>query len=294
MVRWRFTNDGIVGKRSCKCVHPLQSSDVDGRYWGANIHWKTRPDMSQRERERLIHRKYVLKEYVDRSESWELEMQKRYPLTKNELAVLDYINERQLVKPTTEPETSLPTAKEERRYARKPRGEQEKRATSRDKGRWSDEIVCDGRSVMVAKVAIQNNSGPRLSETVINDGRMRGRVIPVKDIRTHEPSPPSSRRPSQPAKGFGTSRNRNIELNATPATTPSQPRSENTLERPKSTEIPPMIDVNEPLGEMKLDLLGDISMGSRSETGIESLVGKCSVTRSGGSSAELWDIMQGF
>ena len=246
-----------------------------------------RPDMSQRERERLIHRKYVLKEYVNRSESWELEMQKRYPLTKDELAVLDYINARQLVKPSTEPETSLPTRKEEQRHLRKFRGETEKRTTSRDEGRWSDEIVCDGRSVMVAKVAIQNDRAPRLSEKVINDGRMRGRVIPVKENWAYEPSPPSSRRPSQRAKGFVRSRNRIIASNDTPAMPRIQPRSEKALEGPKSQEIPPMIDVNEPVEEMKPiynDLLVDISLDSRSETAIESFVEKYSVNRSAGSS----------
>lgn len=252
--------------------------------------------MSQKERERLIHRKYVLKEYVDRSESWELEMQKRYPLTNDELAVLDYINARQLVKPTTEPKTSLPMTKEKRRHLSKFGGEKEKRATSRDEGRWCDEIVCDGRSVMVAKVAIRNDRGPRLSEKVINDGRMRGRVIPVKDNWTHEFSSPSSRRASLPTKGSQRSRNQIIALNAAPATTPNQSRSEKALQGLKSPEIPSLIDVNEPMREMKLiceDMLVDISLDS-SETGIESLAEKCSVNRSGGSSSELWDIMEGF
>lgn len=245
--------------------------------------------MSRRERERLVYRKYVLKEFVDKSESWELEMQNRYPLTKDELAVLDYINARRLVKP---PETSLSTPKEERRHSRRFRGEEEKRPTSRDEGKWSDEIVCDGRSVMVAKVAIQNDRAPRLSEKVINDGRMRGRVMQLKNNWTLEPSPPSSRR-LQPAKGCVRSRNRPIVLNSAPGMLPVQRCSEKKVERSKSPDISPVIDVNEPVGETKLicdDLLVDI----RSETGIESFNKKCSVNRSGGSSGELWDIMEGF
>jgi hypothetical protein len=245
--------------------------------------------MSRRERERLVYRKYVLKEFVDKSESWELEMQNRYPLTKDELAVLDYINARRLVKSS---ETSLPTPKEERRHLKGFRGEKEKRPTSRDEGKWSDEIVCDGRSVMVARVAIQNDRAPRLSEKVINDGRMRGRVMPVKNNWTLEPSSPSSRRP-QPAKGFVRSRNRTIVLNSAPVMPPVQRCSEKTVERSKSPDISPVIDVNEPVGETKLicdDLLVDI----RSETGIESFNEKCCVNRSGGSSGELWDTMEGF
>jgi hypothetical protein len=253
--------------------------------------------MSQRERERLIHRKYVLKDFVDMSESWELEMQKKYPLTTDELAVLDYINARQLVKPTTEPETTLPTAMEESRRSRKFRGEREKRAMPRDEGRWSDEIVCDGRSVMVAKVTIQNDRGPRLSEKVINDGRMRGRVIPVKDNWTHEPSPPSSRRQSQPAKGFARSRRRIVALNATPGMSPIQTRSKKALKESAMPQIPPMIDVREPVEELRPtcdDLLVDISLDSKSGTGIKSLAEMCSVNRSGGSSGQLWDIIEGF
>src|SRR5947207_5715497 len=160
----------------CKCI--VLTGGI--RYWGANIHWELRPDMSQREREKLIHRKYVLKEFVDRSESWELEMQKKYPLTQDELAVLDYVNARRHVKPSTQPEVSVPMTKAKQRHSKNFRG-REKKSVYKDEGRWSDEIVCDGRSVTVAKVTIQDDRAPRLSEKVINDGRMRGRAIPVKD-----------------------------------------------------------------------------------------------------------------
>src|SRR5208282_1197169 len=172
------------------------------------------------------------------------------------------------------------------RHSRTFRREKENRATSRDEGRWSDEIVCDGRSVMVAKIAIQNDRAPRLSEKVINDGRMRGKVTRVKDNWTHKPSQ-SSRPPSQRVKGYVRSINRIIESHATSEMPPIQPPSEKALEGPKSPEIPLMIDIDKPVEEMKLicdDLLVDISLDSRSETGIESLVEKCSVNRSGGSS----------
>jgi hypothetical protein len=50
--------------------------------------------MSQKERQRLIYRKYVLKEFISKSNTWELEMQNQFPLNHDELAVLKYINAR--------------------------------------------------------------------------------------------------------------------------------------------------------------------------------------------------------
>lgn len=75
----------------------LYNNDVDDRYWGAGISWRTNPGMSRKDRERLIHRKYVLKEWISTSETWELDMQKQYPLDKDELAVLDYVKARKRI-----------------------------------------------------------------------------------------------------------------------------------------------------------------------------------------------------
>src|SRR5208282_2740477 len=206
----------------------------DDRYWGAGIHWSIKPDMSSRQRERLIHRKYVLKEWVSTSRSWELDMQKEHPLDKDELAVMDYITARKRVK-TTSPksETRIPTTtkmetkpskkvtrvppqtRERRHYREYPIVEREKRSTSTDT-RWSDEIVSDGRSVMVTKVAVEGNRAPRLSELVINDGRnrMRERSTKLKEnARAPEVTPKSVHRHSQGAMGNVVNSNRNIVSN---------------------------------------------------------------------------------
>src|SRR5271169_711860 len=91
----------------------------DNRYWGANIHWPTRSDMSQRERERLIHRKYILKEFISKSNTWELEMRKQFPLNKDELAVLKCIdlrnNKERKLQETSPLETEQPEIKSPKR-----------------------------------------------------------------------------------------------------------------------------------------------------------------------------------
>ena len=64
------------------------------RYWGANILRTIEPDMSQKACEKLIHDKYVVKRWISKEPGWELEMQKKYPLNMDELAVLEYLNKK--------------------------------------------------------------------------------------------------------------------------------------------------------------------------------------------------------
>ena len=146
----------------------------ESRYWGANIPRTISPDMSKKARSQLIHEKYVLKSWVSTEPGWEMEMQKGFPLNMDELAVLEYLNEKpgeihrplsiRSPTPAKRPTSRLP---EER--------VPEKRPISRD-SRWSDEVICDGRSVRLA--VIEDDQFPRLhrSEKIINDGRQRQRT----------------------------------------------------------------------------------------------------------------------
>src|SRR5579859_3208465 len=61
-----------------------------GRYWVANYHGKVRPQMSRLDRERLVHRKYVVKEWASQSRTWELELMTRFMLLPEEEAVLRF------------------------------------------------------------------------------------------------------------------------------------------------------------------------------------------------------------
>jgi len=58
------------------------------RYWAARHRGKIRPDMSRKDRQQLIYRKYVLKKWVDTSEAWEVELKQNFPFTEEELAVI--------------------------------------------------------------------------------------------------------------------------------------------------------------------------------------------------------------
>src|SRR5579862_1607986 len=59
-----------------------------GRYWAANYHGKVRPQMSRLDRERLVYRKYVVKEWVSQSRTWELDLMTGFMLLPEEEAVL--------------------------------------------------------------------------------------------------------------------------------------------------------------------------------------------------------------
>src|SRR5271155_5423926 len=144
------------------------------RYWGANIPRPMDPNMSKRARERLIHEKYILKTWVSKKTGWEVEMQKKFPLNMDELAVLEHLTTSH--HPPRAPPI-LPSVPEKRPTSRpdkrsKDPNAREKRPISRD-SRWSDEIICDGRSVRLA--VIEDSQFPRLhrSEKIINDSRRR-------------------------------------------------------------------------------------------------------------------------
>src|SRR5271163_2151190 len=89
----------LWGNVRANAYHLSEISVINRRYWGAGIRWTVQPNMSRKDRQRLIHRKYVLKDWVSNSKTWELDMQKQYPLDKDELAILDYFNARQNIKP---------------------------------------------------------------------------------------------------------------------------------------------------------------------------------------------------
>lgn len=155
----------------------LYGNTDESRYWGAKIPRTIDPDMSKKARERLIYEKYVLKSWVSTEPGWETEMQKNFPLNMDELSVLEYLNKKpgeitrppsiRLATPAKRP-TSRPDKRPEKRVP-------DKRPISRD-SRWSDEVICDGRSVRLA--VIEDDQFPRLhrSEKIINDGRQRQRT----------------------------------------------------------------------------------------------------------------------
>ena len=127
--------------------------------------------MSRQYREALIHRKYVLKSWVPKETGWEVEMQKKFPLNKDELAVLDYLNTKQHELPRLSTRTPAPETRPTSRPEIKSKDhEREKKRIARD-SRWSHEIICDGQSVRLA--AIKEENSPRLhrAEKIINDGR---------------------------------------------------------------------------------------------------------------------------
>jgi hypothetical protein len=265
---------------------------VDDRYWVAEIQWSTRPDMSRRDRERLIHRKYVLKEWVSKSNTWELEMQKMYPLNKDELAVLEYINARQHLKST---KSGKGGTSHERHRLWRPATRNE-RAISSDT-QWSGDIISDGRLVMLAKVAVQRDRAPQLSETIINDGRMRGRER-EKGLETRETcTNPTGRPLFKTSKGLTMNINRTVASNATP---------EIPVVRPPTLLVSPMIDLGalsqdmidlsgDLCGEMieiSEDLLVDITPNPDNEKGIETLADLCPIHKVEGVNSDMWDIMK--
>ena len=216
---------------------------LNRRYWGAGVQWVVKPDMSRKDRERFIHRKYVLKEWVSKSNTWELDMQKQYPLSKDELAVLDYMNGRKkCVEP--EPLQQLETTKSASTRERHSRSRipvvvetRAKKPTSRDT-RWSEEIVCDGRSV--AKVSAEGNRVSRLSEEkVINDGRRRRGERPAQNLEdwTRRASSNSVRRHSRPSEGLVRNINRIIASNTTPTMAVLQPRRLNVPNVPVTLKL---------------------------------------------------------
>ena len=110
-------------------------------------------------------------------------MQKKFPLNMDELAVLEHLNTKRRLHhtspppPPPPPPPARPSTPEKRSSSRPDKRSKEppvreKRPISRD-SRWSDEIICDGRSVRLA--VIEDSQFPRLhrSEKIINDGRRR-------------------------------------------------------------------------------------------------------------------------
>jgi len=140
--------------------------------------------MPKNQRQKLIERKYVSKYWIPRSGKWEMEMQKKYPLAPDELAVLDYINVGKY--PTN---GVPPTASNPRKFdsgwgwSKSQPGETREPRRISPEARWSNEIVCNGHRVMMLKTH-NSRSSPGLSlsrpEKVINDGRMEKRADPIE------------------------------------------------------------------------------------------------------------------
>ena len=155
---------------------PIFSGSHGDRYWNAQGGANGKPGMPKSHRQKLIQRKYVFKYWIPRSDEWEVELQKKHPLAPDELAILGCIN---LRKSTTDsvPATASDPLKPDRGQGGKenqPGQTSEARLVSPE-ARWSNEIVCSGRRVVLLKCHnYKSSSGwsSTRSEKVINDGRM--------------------------------------------------------------------------------------------------------------------------
>jgi len=140
--------------------------------------------MPKNQRQNLIERKYVSKYWIPRSGKSAVEMQKKCPLTPDELAVLDYINGRKRPTDCDPPTAPDPhTLHSGRGWSNsQPRGTREARPISPE-ARWSNEIVCNGRRVVMIKTQNCRTTpglSPSRSEKVINDGRMGTMADPME------------------------------------------------------------------------------------------------------------------
>jgi hypothetical protein len=285
----------LWGNARANAYH-LKENAVKHRYWGANIPWTVSPDMSRKDRERLVYHKYVLRAWVSKLETWALEMKKIYPLSKDERTVLDYVNGRNIVKPPKLTAAANPDSRSnsEARMrleanvsfkTQEPKTPTKRYHSSRSRDtRWSDEIVCDGRSVMIAKVTKKGNRAPQLLEKVINDGRARKRDLSVTRICL--PSPESTLRPSKPSdaskaeKGF---------RQTMPPTRNIRPL------RPIPLHVPPMVEFGkskEKAAKASENTWVDIvTNGLPCGTEVKTSVGHDSIENRGARNQELWEIM---
>jgi hypothetical protein len=143
------------------------------RYWNSQGLAKGKPDMPKNLRRKLIERKYVDKYWIPRTDTWDVEMHAKYPLVPDELAVLDYLTARK--KTIADITPSMPTAP---KPAARGHRRDEKRAV--DHRRWSSEIVCNGRRVVMVGDAGSVSGRSVKSERVINDGRMKRMQDPME------------------------------------------------------------------------------------------------------------------
>jgi hypothetical protein len=126
--------------------------------------------MRRKDREQLVIRKYVRRDYTSNSATWEVEMQERYPLNEQELAVLKDLRRRRKgmgvvgstavpkkvveiqdpVQPESESEQEQEQESEfmvEDEYFPEPPKRGRRRDRSPPSRIWSQEIFCDGRTV---------------------------------------------------------------------------------------------------------------------------------------------------
>lgn len=125
---------------------------------------KGKPDMPKNERRKMIKGKYVDKYWIPRTSTWDVEMHAKYPLAPDELAVLDYLAARKKAIADIPPIKKSP-ANARRNHRR------EREVVDR---RWSSEIVCNGRQVVMVGDRGSVSERSAKSEKVINDGRMMG------------------------------------------------------------------------------------------------------------------------
>jgi hypothetical protein len=148
--------------------HP--TSVLMERYWNAKGLAKGKPDMPKNARRKMIERKYVDKYWIPRTDTWDVEMHAKYPLAPDELAVLDYLAARKKTIADIPPTVPTVPANVRRREEKREVGDR----------RWSSEIVCNGRRVVMVGDRGSVSGRSSRSEKVINDGRMKGVQDPTE------------------------------------------------------------------------------------------------------------------